>query len=76
MLISQKFIALKKADPTSPGLDADEQKLVECAYRDEIGPKRKAVRILGQIAFNANNKGNPVLKQAADDEKLKLNEEI
>ena len=48
LLNSKEFLKLKTADPQKPlPLDAEEQKLVELAYRDEIGPKRKAVRILG-----------------------------
>lgn len=49
---------------------------MELAYRDEIGPKRKAVRILGQIADKANVLGDAAKKKSAEQEKVKLNEEI
>ena len=50
--------------------------MVELAYRDEIGPKRKAVRILGQIADKANLLGDAAKKKSVEDEKTKLNEAI
>ena len=50
--------------------------MVELAYRDEIGPKRKAVRILGQIADKANLLGDIAEKKSVEDEKTKLNEAI
>lgn len=77
LLNTKEFLKLKTADPKKPlPLDAEEQKLVELAYRDEIGPKRKAVRILGQIADKANVLGDAAKKRSAEEEKLKLNESI
>ena len=77
MLNTKEFIKLKTANPAQPQpLDLEEQKLVELAYRDEIGPKRKSVRILGQIAEKANLLGDAAKKKSAEEEKMKLNEEI
>ena len=48
LLNTKELLKLKTADPKKPlPIDLEESKLVEVAYRDEIGPKRKAVRILG-----------------------------
>ena len=49
---------------------------MELAYRDEIGPKRKAVRILGQISDKAYLLGDAAKKRAADEEIFKVNEQI
>ena len=48
LLNTKELLKLKTADPKKPlPIVLEDQKLVEVAYRDEIGPKRKAVRILG-----------------------------